>query len=109
MPRRQRVNERPEVPPATGRGKRSTMSTHRKGRRVAGDVTAGMKQVEEMIAGGKRPAELFTARTIEIPDPSVYSGTPIGLFRWAPTTPNTRAGLPKSNSAAGSDRPQSKP
>lgn len=39
-------------------------------RRVADDITAGMKAIEQMIASGKRPAELFTSRTIEIPDPS---------------------------------------
>ena len=38
------------------------MSTHPKGRRVADDITAGMKQIEKMIAGGKRPADFFTAR-----------------------------------------------
>jgi len=36
------------------------------------------------------------------------SGTPIRLFGWTPATPNIWAALPKSNSAAGSDRPQSK-
>jgi DNA-binding transcriptional regulator YiaG len=57
------------------------MSTHRKGRRVADDITAGMKQIEAMIAGGKRPAEVFTALTIEIPDPSMYSSTDVRALR----------------------------
>ena len=57
------------------------MSTHRKGRRVADDITAGMKQIEEMIAGGKRPGKVFTARTIEIPDPSVYSSRDVRALR----------------------------
>lgn len=49
--------------------------------RVAEDITAGMKAIEEMITGGKKPAELFTARTIEIPDPSEYSARDIRLLR----------------------------
>ncbi|HEY2588106.1 MAG TPA: hypothetical protein VGI81_20350 [Tepidisphaeraceae bacterium] len=47
--------------------------TRRKPHRVADDLTAGMQAIERMIAGGKQPNELFTARTIEIPNPSEYA------------------------------------
>lgn len=55
--------------------------TRRKPHRVADDLTAGMKAIEQMIASGKRPDELFTARTIEIPDPSAYSARDVRALR----------------------------
>ena len=45
----------------------------RKGHRVADDITAGMKAIVKMIAGGKAPTDLFTARTVEIADPPEYA------------------------------------
>lgn len=53
----------------------------RKGRRVADDISAGMKAIEKMIASGKSPTELFTARTIEIPDPCTYEAVDVRELR----------------------------
>lgn len=39
--------------------------TRRKPHRVADDLTAGMQAIGRMIARGKQPNELYTARTIE--------------------------------------------
>lgn len=55
--------------------------TRRKPHRVADDITAGMKAIEQMIGAGKRPDELFTARTIEIPDPSDYAARDVRALR----------------------------
>jgi putative transcriptional regulator len=57
------------------------MAKRKTGRRVADDITAGMKAIEAMIASGKRPTEVFTARTIEIPDPSQYSARDVRELR----------------------------
>jgi DNA-binding transcriptional regulator YiaG len=37
--------------------------------------------IEAMIARGKRPTDVFTARTIEIPDPSEYSARDVRELR----------------------------
>ena len=55
--------------------------TRRKPHRVADDLGAGMQAIERMIASGKQPNELFTARTIEIPDPSEYAPRDIRALR----------------------------
>ena len=55
--------------------------TRRKPHRVADDLTAGMQAIEQMIASGKQPHELFTARTIEIPAPSEYAARDIRALR----------------------------
>jgi putative transcriptional regulator len=55
--------------------------TKKKPHRVADDITAGMRAIEAMISSGKRPTEVFTARTIDIPDPSPFSPNEIRQLR----------------------------
>lgn len=40
--------------------------------RVADEIMAGMRELERMMDAGKTPQQLFTARTIDVPDPGVY-------------------------------------
>jgi putative transcriptional regulator len=40
--------------------------------RVADEIMAGMRELERMLDEGKTPEEMFTVRTIVVPDPSVY-------------------------------------
>lgn len=40
--------------------------------RVAEEIMAGMRELERMMAQGKRPEQVFTVRTVEIPEPRVY-------------------------------------
>ena len=49
------------------------MQTRTKRRRMADDITAGMQQLQKMMAEGKTPAEMpFTIRTVEVPAPHQY-------------------------------------
>src|SRR5947209_3976105 len=40
--------------------------------RVADEIMAGMRELEHMIDQRKTPRQLFTVRTVEIPDPTSY-------------------------------------
>jgi putative transcriptional regulator len=40
--------------------------------RVADEIMAGMRELERMMDQGKSPREMFTVKTIEIPDPRGY-------------------------------------
>lgn len=42
---------------------------------------AGMREIEQMLDHGKTPRELFTVRTVEIPDPNVYSAKRVRALR----------------------------
>jgi hypothetical protein len=39
------------------------------GPRVAEEIMAGMRELERMMDEGKKPQEMFTVRTVEVPDP----------------------------------------
>lgn len=41
----------------------------------------GMREIEQMLDHGKTPRELFTVRTVEIPDPNVYSAKRVRALR----------------------------
>lgn len=49
--------------------------------RVANEIMAGMREIEQMLDHGKRPQDLFTVRTVEIPDPNVYSAKRVRALR----------------------------
>jgi DNA-binding transcriptional regulator YiaG len=53
----------------------------RKPHRVADSIRAGMREIEAMIASGKRPEELFTVRTVEIPDPGDFVASDVRKLR----------------------------
>jgi DNA-binding transcriptional regulator YiaG len=40
--------------------------------RVADEIMAGMRELERMMDEGKTPEQMFTVKTVEIPDPNVY-------------------------------------
>jgi putative transcriptional regulator len=40
--------------------------------RVADEIMAGMRELERMMDEGKKPHEMSTVKTIEIPDPRTY-------------------------------------
>jgi putative transcriptional regulator len=40
--------------------------------RVADEIIAGMRELERMMDEGKTPEEMFTVKTIVVPEPKVY-------------------------------------
>ena len=40
--------------------------------RIADEIMAGMRELERMMDEGKTPEQMFTVKTIEVPDPSEY-------------------------------------
>lgn len=40
--------------------------------RVADEIMAGMREIERMMDQGRTPQQMFTVRTIEVPDPNIY-------------------------------------
>jgi len=61
------------------------MSPHTKKRirkpRVADEIMAGMRELERMMDDDKTPQQMFTVRTVEIPEPNVYSARQIRAIR----------------------------
>ena len=51
------------------------------GPRVADEIMAGMRELERMMDEGKRPQEMFTVRTIEVPDPRIYRAAQVRKLR----------------------------
>ena len=49
--------------------------------RVADEIMAGMRELERMMDEGKTPRQMFTVKTIEIPDPNVYRAGQIRNLR----------------------------
>lgn len=49
--------------------------------RVADEIMAGMRELERMMDEGKRPEEMFTVRTIVVPDPAVYRAKQVRELR----------------------------
>ncbi len=56
-------------------------NTIRKKPRVADEIMAGMRELEHMMDQGKTPEQMFTVKTIEIPDPHVYRAKQIRVLR----------------------------
>jgi len=52
-----------------------------KRRRVADEIMAGMRELERMMEEGKTPEQMFTVRTVEIPDPGLYRSRQIRELR----------------------------
>jgi DNA-binding transcriptional regulator YiaG len=40
--------------------------------RVADEIMAGMRELERMMDEGKTPEQMFTVKTIDVPDPNTY-------------------------------------
>jgi putative transcriptional regulator len=51
------------------------------GPRVADEIVAGMRELERMMDEGKKPNEMFTARTVEVPDPAIYRAAQVRKLR----------------------------
>ena len=49
--------------------------------RVADEIMTGMRELERMMDEGKRPQEMFTVKTVEIPDPNLYRARQIRQLR----------------------------
>jgi hypothetical protein len=42
--------------------------------RVADEIMAGIREIERLLDQGKTPEEMFTVRTVEIPEPTAHHG-----------------------------------
>jgi putative transcriptional regulator len=49
--------------------------------RVADEIMAGMRELEHMMNEGKTPEQMFTVRTIEVPDPNIYRAKQLRQLR----------------------------
>ena len=49
--------------------------------RVAEEIMAGMRELERMMDEGKSPEQMFTVRTVEIPDPNAYVAREVRKLR----------------------------
>lgn len=57
------------------------MSNGIRGRRVADEIMAGMRELERMMDERKKPEQMFTVRTIDVPEPSVYRARQVRQLR----------------------------
>jgi putative transcriptional regulator len=48
---------------------------------VADEIMAGMREIERMLDEGKTPEQMFTVRTIEVPEPNLYRARQIRQLR----------------------------
>jgi putative transcriptional regulator len=58
-----------------------TRSRARRGPLVADEIMSGMRELERMMDQGKTPEQMFTVRTIEVPEPRVYGARQIRALR----------------------------
>ncbi len=42
---------------------------------------AGIREIERMLDAGKSPEEMFTVKTVEVPDPNAYGGKDVRRLR----------------------------
>jgi len=49
--------------------------------RVADEIMAGMRELQRMMDQGKTPEQVFTVKTVEVPDPNVYTAGQIRRLR----------------------------
>ncbi len=49
--------------------------------RVADEIMAGMRELERMMDEGKAPEDLFTVKTVIVPDPTPYHARKIRALR----------------------------
>ena len=60
----------------------STRATRKPRRpRVADEILAGMRELERMMNEGKMPEQMFTVRTVEIPEPGIYRARQVRALR----------------------------
>lgn len=52
-----------------------------RGPRVADEIMVGMRQLQRMMDEGKTPRQMFTVRTIEVPEPGVYRARQVRQLR----------------------------
>src|SRR5947209_7348459 len=50
-------------------------------RRVADEIMSGMRELQRMMDSGKTPQQMFTTKTIEIPEPWVYNAHDVRKLR----------------------------
>jgi len=49
--------------------------------RVADEIMVGMREIERMLDEGKTPEQMFTVKTVEIPEPGLYRGKQVRALR----------------------------
>src|SRR5437762_284539 len=49
--------------------------------RVADEIMAGMREIQRMVDEGKTPQQMFTVKTVEIPEPNIYHAKQIRALR----------------------------
>lgn len=49
--------------------------------RVADELMAGMRELERMMDHGKTPEQMFTVKTVDVPDPNVYRAAQVRELR----------------------------
>jgi putative transcriptional regulator len=59
----------------------SPARTRKKRPRVADEIMAGMREIERMLDDGKTPQQMFTVRTVEIPEPAPYRARQVRALR----------------------------
>jgi putative transcriptional regulator len=50
-------------------------------RRVADEIMSGMRELQRMMDEGKTPRQLFTVRSVEIPEPGVHRARQVRALR----------------------------
>lgn len=60
--------------------------------RIGDDIMAGMRELERMMDTRKRPGEMFTVRTVEVPDPRTYNAREVARLRSSRTSDSRRWG-----------------
>ena len=55
--------------------------TNRSRPRIADEIMAGMREIERMLDAGKTPQEMFTVKTVEVPEPRTYHGKDVRKLR----------------------------
>ena len=61
----------------------SRMRSKVKKPRVADEIMAGIREIERMLDEGKTPEQMFTVKTVEIPDPGAYRAKHVRALREA--------------------------
>jgi putative transcriptional regulator len=49
--------------------------------RVADEIMAGMRELQRMMDEGKTPEQMFTVKTVEVPEPGTFSPRQIRALR----------------------------
>jgi putative transcriptional regulator len=52
-----------------------------RGPRVADEIMAGMRELQRMMDERKTPEQVFTVKTIDIPDPTIYRAKQVRQLR----------------------------